>query len=432
MSSATASPSAPAARAQRLLDRVRAHAENRPGVYRIYGAGATLLYVGKSVRLRTRLLSYFRAPHGEKAEEIVRYARSIAWDYVPSEFAALLRELRLIRAWRPPFNVQGKAQRTVCFVQVGGGQAPRLLALSRPLPRRAGPCFGPLQGLAQTRLAVRDLADLLELRDCRNVTIRFADQVELFGHRDPPLCWRAETARCLAPCAAGCGESDYRARVEAAVAFLTGRSARPLEILHARLRDAVQRLAFEYAANLRDRIQRLDWLQRGIVEIRRELATLSFLYHVRGWNGDDRVYFIRGGRLVRECAAPADGAAGRGIALRAHRIYGRPAPPIERVPADQVAEMLLVARWFRLHPEERRHTTSPAGVRGAVSAALEPDDPRPDGVRPSLQQRHGRRRTEARRPRRARIHDQTACLFPDQADVRVAVDDDASVGVRRA
>jgi excinuclease ABC subunit C len=69
---------------------VRAGCENRPGIYRMIGPGDEVLYVGKSVRVRTRLLSYFRADRGEKAAEIISHTHRIDWEYAPSEFAALL------------------------------------------------------------------------------------------------------------------------------------------------------------------------------------------------------------------------------------------------------------------------------------------------------------------------------------------------------
>ena len=55
-----------------LREYVRTHAENRPGVYRMLDADGDPLYVGKSIRVRTRLLSYFRAPAGDKAAKLIR------------------------------------------------------------------------------------------------------------------------------------------------------------------------------------------------------------------------------------------------------------------------------------------------------------------------------------------------------------------------
>ena len=81
-----------------LRDRVRAMAENRPAVYRMTDAGGRVIYVGKAKRLRTRLLTYFRAEYpDDKAARILYAASDIGWEYVPSEFAAYLGELRQIR-----------------------------------------------------------------------------------------------------------------------------------------------------------------------------------------------------------------------------------------------------------------------------------------------------------------------------------------------
>ena len=81
-----------------LLRRVRALTENRPAVYQMFDATGRVLYVGKAKRLRTRLLTYFRARYpDDKAARILYAAHEIRWDYVPSEFAAFLGELRQIR-----------------------------------------------------------------------------------------------------------------------------------------------------------------------------------------------------------------------------------------------------------------------------------------------------------------------------------------------
>src|SRR6186997_1240462 len=81
-----------------LKNRVSRLAENRPAVYRMLDPTGRVLYVGKAKNLRTRVLSYFRAAYPEdKAARILHAARTIEWDYVPSEFAAYLTELRQIR-----------------------------------------------------------------------------------------------------------------------------------------------------------------------------------------------------------------------------------------------------------------------------------------------------------------------------------------------
>ena len=88
---------------------VRDTAADRPAVYRMIASDGEIVYVGKSKQLRSRLLSYFRCAFPEeKGARILRDADRIEWEYVPSEFAALLEELRLIKRYRPRFNVAMK------------------------------------------------------------------------------------------------------------------------------------------------------------------------------------------------------------------------------------------------------------------------------------------------------------------------------------
>lgn len=348
-----------ATRLRRLRDHVRANAENRPGVYRMYGPGGALIYVGKSIRVRTRLLSYFRAPRGEKAAEIAGHAERVAWDYVPSEFAALLHELRTIRRYRPPYNVQHKRRPGLAFVQITAETAPRLRAVP-PAAENGRAAFGPIAGRLRTGAAVRHLVDVLGLRDCPSRTpVRFADQLELFGHRDLPHCWRGETGRCVAPCAAACTEEAYEERVRAAADFLIGESDLPIDLLGERLAAAVAEENFEHAATLRDRITLLERLRDDVCAIRAELDALSVVYRVAGWNGEEMVYLLRGGSIEAELPAPRTARARRDVRRRVATIYENEATPLGRVPMGRLAEMLLVARWFRLRPEERSRALAP-------------------------------------------------------------------------
>ena len=80
-------------------------AEHRPGIYRMVDEAGRVLYVGKAKRIKARVLSYFHARYPEdKGARILHAAANVTWDYVPSEFAAHLTELREIRKHRPPYN----------------------------------------------------------------------------------------------------------------------------------------------------------------------------------------------------------------------------------------------------------------------------------------------------------------------------------------
>jgi excinuclease ABC subunit C len=342
-----------------LRERVRALAENRPAVYRMLGPNDEVIYVGKSISLRNRLLSYFRADCGEKATDIISYTRRISWDYVPSEFAALLLEMKLIQRWRPLFNVQHKSDKNFCFIKLTREEAPRLLVTVQVLSD--GACYyGPFRGRGMVRDVLREVSDVLELRDCApTVKMRFADQMDLFTPDDTPRCIRADVHKCLAPCAGRCTRTEYAGRVAEARRFLEGDVRKPLNVLNQRMQAAADRLQFEYAAQLRDRASRLEEARYELIAARSSIEALTFLYKVPGHSGDDRVYAIRRGSIRAEWPAPSTDAEWEALQQQARPLLTRRERVTTAVSAEQVNEVLLVARWFRLKPAEHANTIKP-------------------------------------------------------------------------
>jgi excinuclease ABC subunit C len=337
-----------------LRAEVRAGCENRPGIYRMFGPADELIYVGKSVHVRSRLLSYFRADRGNKAADIIAHTHRIEWEYAPSEFAALLAELRTIQRARPLFNVEHKRDRVFCFVKVSHEEAPRLLVVREI--GGDGSYFGPFRGAPRVRDVLREVADLLELRDCASrTTLRFADQLDLFGAEAQPLCLRADVHKCLAPCAGRCTRAEYHAQVDLARRFLDGDADVPLTILRRRMATAAERLHFEYAAALRDRMLRLEEARAELVQRRGFVESLSFVYQVPGYDGDDRVYIVHRGSIREEAAAPRNAAEVCALRERARTLLRRRASS-GRVGVIEAAEILLLARWFRLRPDELGRT----------------------------------------------------------------------------
>lgn len=363
-----------------LRAHVRAHAEDRPGVYRIFGSDDELIYVGKSVRLRTRLLSYFRASKNDKPYRIMREAQRIAWEHIPDEFGALVREMRLIQRHNPRFNVRHRRRGTFAFIVLTHEIAPRLRVV-RQLRNDGCEVFGPLPDSEPLRSAVRDLAHEAGLRDCPSSTaMHFADQLDIFGLQQnvrSPGCIRAELDSCSAPCCGRITALDYARRVGQARALITGSDDRVLEQLHARMRTAAAAEQFEYAAALRDRLERLQWLKHRISTFRTELASLDFVYRARARRGRSRLYLIRQGRVCAQLPWPRS-TQGRDRARRQiEYVYASPLPNTTQLSAEDAAEMMLVAHWFRIHPEERQHTRPPSWFRGSRRPSSAPARTRP-------------------------------------------------------
>jgi excinuclease ABC subunit C len=341
-----------------LLTRVRALAENRPAVYRMFDTTGRVLYVGKAKRLRTRLLTYFRAKYpDDKAARILYAASEITWDYVPSEFAAYLGELRQIRKFRPHFNHKANRTRRSVLIKVAGGPAPRVYgggSISRDDVR----CYGPFQSMSRMLEAVRTLNDLLGLRDCAaTMPVVFSGQRDLF---DPPRqagCLRHELGFCSGPCAGFVSQREYQRRVETAIAFLEGRTIQPIDRVVTAMQQASARAQFEVAVRWREKFEQLEWLLAATSRARSAIDLLTFVYRDPGDLGDDRVYVLRRG-VVRAAfpypATPIEHEAFRAVVAEEAR---QPPPPSGPLPLESIDEVLLMMAWFRAHPDALKRTT---------------------------------------------------------------------------
>lgn len=355
-----------------LREHIRAKAENRPGVYRMYGPGEELLYVGKSVHVRTRLLSYFRASKGEKTWELIRQSGHVSWEYIPNEFGALVHEMKLIQKWQPRFNVQHKRKRIYAFVKVTRERAPRLLPVTR-IADDGATYYGPFPRVGALARTVRELAHVLGLRDCLSTTpVFFDDQLEIFRARRAPRCIRADLNSCLAPCCGRPTAAEYQKAVDLARRFLEGRAERPLRELEQQMSAAAAREDFEYAALLRDRLERLRHFRDDLVAFRGRVEDLSFTYRVPGFRGDDRIYLIRHGRIRRDLTDPRGARARERVARQIEEVYGEPDRGPSALKPEEAAEILLVARWFRMNPRERRRTQTPTEWLEAGATLLDP------------------------------------------------------------
>ena len=345
-----------------LREHVRANAERRPGVYEFLDEAGAVFYVGKAKSLRARLLSYFTAQWPDaKGARLIRSAAAIRWRYLPSEFAALLEELRLIKRLRPFQNVHGnRTARRVVFIKLTSGPAPKLRLTAKTADPSAR-YYGPFRGSGRAAAALRVLGDVLGLRDCaQDRPMLLGDQADLFDAPLAPGCIRHELGTCLGPCAARCSADRYGASVQAAVDFLEGRSAAPLGKVLDVMADAAERAEFERATVWREKLEVVEWLFGAVARLASALDALSFVYLVRDATGgkDDRVYLIRRGLVLAEAPLPRTPIEREAFAATVGRHAELPAPALVAHSATEMDQLTLVTSWFRQHPEAFEATSA--------------------------------------------------------------------------
>ena len=353
-----------------LRQRLRHKCPRRPGVYGMVDPRGALIYVGKAKCLRTRLLSYFRSgTRDEKAGRIIDHTRAIVWEHAPSEFAALLRELELIRRWTPAYNVQGvPGHRRPTYICLGRKPA-QYLFVSRQPPADVTSIYGPLNGGKRIAEAVRRLNDLFRLRDCeQSQKMHFADQAELFPVLRPAGCLRFEIETCSGPCAGGVTRSSYARQTRQARAFLEGADYTALRKLEADLASAADGHEYERAAALRDKLDVLRWLAEKLTWLQRARREHTFVYPLAGDDGRVLWYLVHRGRVRAVVDSPHDATTRRLARTAIEKSFSPESSEPTAVPADQVDSVLLIAGWFRKYSDERRRLLTPEDALAYCSA----------------------------------------------------------------
>ena len=215
-----------------------------PGVYRMFAADDSVLYVGKAASLRSRVASYFtRSVQSPRIESMVAQIGRIEVIATRTASEALVLENQLIKSLKPRYNVLLRDDKSYPYMVLTQETWPRI-AFHRGPRRLAGRYFGPYPSVGAVRETMNIMQKLFLLRSCED---------SVFRNRSRP-CLQHQIGRCSAPCVGLIEARRYDDSVRQAGLFLEGRSDVLAQELTAGMEQASATLAFEEAARLRDLI----------------------------------------------------------------------------------------------------------------------------------------------------------------------------------
>ena len=246
MSGAPANPHAVA------LQRKLRDVPHRPGVYVIRDRLGKIIYVGKARDLRRRLSNYFTPSGRTKAEiktrALIDSAADYEWHEVRSDAEAVLFEGRLIKEWRPKYNVSFRDDKRFLLVRVRMSDAVPRFELTRLRREDGARYFGPFANASALRTSLQAIHKQFGLRSCRPVEP---------GERDFRHCLDHVIKNCSAPCVGRISREEYRNRMEQACEVLEGKSREMTAALEEEMKKTAERLDFEKAASLRNLLRDL-------------------------------------------------------------------------------------------------------------------------------------------------------------------------------
>ena len=315
-----------------------------PGVYLFRDDQGRVLYVGKSVSIRSRARAHF-APSSVPAAWTVQ-ATVVDYQSTNSELGALVLENRLIKRHRPPGNIRlTRRDERLCYIRCRLDiPFPILEVASAPAAGHAV-TIGPLRGRRLAHELVEQLDSLFGLRHCgRRLQIR--EHPSAYG----------QMGRCLSPCLGDLDPNLYRRRLDEALRLFLGEAdGRDRLLAHVRrqMREAAAKQHYERAAWLRRRLRRLTViLERlgGALEATHVRAKLVLAAHPVDEARQD-AFWLAGGRLVDWGPAPEDTEALERLGQAALRRAARAGELGAHVPPDEVDELRIIATYLASHPE---------------------------------------------------------------------------------
>ena len=233
---------------------------NVPGVYLMKASDGTVIYVGKAIRLRTRVRSYFGEASKPKlavrgrekstsalTSQMMRYVTEIDYIVTETEVEALILENNLIKAHQPRYNVKLKDDKRYPYLCVTVNEPFPRIHITRKAENDGARYFGPYVHVRSTRQILKQLTKLFPIRTCTLPLIEKGNKYR--------VCLDYHIGRCPGPCADKMDVRDYGEIVRKVCQFLGGNTDAVVKELTAQMEAAAAALDFETAAKYRDTLK---------------------------------------------------------------------------------------------------------------------------------------------------------------------------------
>jgi excinuclease ABC subunit C len=271
-----------------------------PGVYLFRDHRAQVIYVGKALRLRDRLRSYFTPGYGETARvaELVRKVYDFEFVTTANEVEALVLECNLIKNYRPRFNIRLKDDKNYLYLKLPITEEYPRVHYSRRVQKDGAQYFGPYTSAQSLRGTVKSIRQLLPFRTCSD---------EIF--KQGKVCLDFHIKRCPGPCEKRISPEDYKARIHEVALFMEGRSDVLVHELKDRMESSAGRLDFENAARYRDQLQSIEKIADRQKVLTRGRDDEDLIAYAR--SGEQvfvEVAYVRQGKMVGHDGHALDGA----------------------------------------------------------------------------------------------------------------------------
>ncbi|MCB0731160.1 MAG: excinuclease ABC subunit C [Ignavibacteriae bacterium] len=265
-----------------------------PGIYQFLNKDRKIIYIGKAKNLRSRIHSYFRTKlDSPKTEALVSKVNDFDIIATENEIEALVLENNLIKKHKPRYNVNLKDDKTYPYIRVTKEPYPQIFP-TRDVIQDGSRYFGPYTDVKSMKASLRLINKTFKIRSCT-----YQIDEEVIKQKKIKVCLDYHIKKCDGPCEGLITTENYGKMVDQVVKVLRGKTNILLDELKEEMFEASQKLNFEKAGELRDKIEQLrvysekqkivtnDFDDKDIVSIAVEAKDVACT-----------ILIIRNGRLV--------------------------------------------------------------------------------------------------------------------------------------
>lgn len=214
-----------------------------PGCYIYYNSDNEIIYVGKAKILKRRVKSYFNRKHHDSVKVNILVSQIDHLEYIitNTEVEALILESHLIKKHKPRYNILLKDDKKYPYFLITDENFPRIqIVRKRNINPEKGKYYGPYTNIRAMHSTLDFLKKIFPLRQCK--TPKFKNRPCLYYH----------IGKCLAPCQNMVTSKEYKAIVQQAELFLSGKQTELMKQLMEQIQKYSDTEQFEKAARLRD------------------------------------------------------------------------------------------------------------------------------------------------------------------------------------
>ena len=321
-----------------------------PGVYIMRDKNDKVIYVGKAKKLKNRVSQYFQdtASHSPKTRLMVSKIDHFDVIVAASEFEALVLECSLIKRYLPKYNILLKDDKGYPYLRLNMKEDyPRITLVSK-LSNDGAEYYGPYGSRGVTHDVMQTIRLTLRLPDCNR---QFPRDIG----KDRP-CLNYHMGQCDGWCQPGRGFAEYRRRIEQARQLLGGNYKSVADEIKTEMLAAAERLEFELAAALRNRLNSVETLGQKQLVTAGSLADTDVIgYAQTEAKACFAVLHFSGGNLLDKeyeiISVPEDKEAAVSTLIKQYYLSRGAAPKIVLLPFDiedsELFAQLLEQRFGR-------------------------------------------------------------------------------------